>query len=479
MFNLLNSVQSLLSDNIVGKIATVIGSNSTVTKAALGKLLPSIMQGISRKGSTAEGASSLLNMFKKHDLGSGTLNNLTSSLSGGGATDSLMSKGSKLNDALFGDSVKDMIGNSGLDSGAASKLMNLATPIAMGALGKQVASSNLDAAGLSSMLKSQSMKVVDSTTSKATATRENVTRQTANKSGGGMMRWLIPLFLLLAAAWFFTQYLADKKAADGAEKTEMADKGTKAATHTHSDGTVHKGASHTHSDGTVHKGASHTHSDGTVHKGATHGDDMSKDGMKKDMEGKAMESGSEIASRMGITVDAAGNLVDKNGKILYNKGEFSVKDGEYFDADGNKLNLLQKISKAMGDAGKAVGGAVSGAAEKTADAFKDVFGGMFKKKMGGEAVAAYGLSDIVFDSDSHKITSFSKNEVMGLAEALKSTPDAKIKVQVSSADGGNKKVTKMRAQVVHDMLVTLGVADKQISAEGLGEGDGKVSIVIE
>ena len=68
---------------------------------------------------------------------------------------------------------------------------------------------------------------------------------------------------------------------------------------------------------------------------------------------------------------------------------------------------------------------------------------------------------------------------MGLAEALKSTPDAKIKVQVSSADGGNKKVTKMRAQVVHDMLVTLGVADKQISAEGLGEGDGKVSIVIE
>ncbi len=477
MFNLLNSVQGLLSDNLVGKIATVIGSNSTVTKAALGKILPSILQGISRKGATTEGASSLLSMFKNHDLGSSTLNNLTSSLSGGGATDSLLSKGSKLNDALFGDSVKDMIGTSGLDSGSASKLINLATPIALGALGKEVANKNIDAAGLSSMLKSQSMKVVDSTTTRST-TSEKVTSQPVKKSGGSMMRWLIPLFFLLAAGWFFTQYLGDKKAAKGADKTEMTDKGTKAATHTHSDGTVHQGATHTHSDGTVHQGATHTHSDGTVHNGATHSGDMKGD-MKDDMKGKAMESGADMAAKMGIKVDAAGNLVDTDGKILYNKGEFSFKDGEYFDADGNKLNLLQKIGKAMGDAGKAVGGAVAGAAGKTADAFKDTFGGMFKKKMGGEAVAAYGLSDIVFDSESHKITSFSKNEVMGLAEALKATPDAKIKVQVSSADGGDKKVTKMRAQVVHDMLVTLGVADKQISAEGIGEGDGKVSIVIE
>jgi len=471
MFNLLNSVQGLLSDNLVGKMASIVGSNSSMTKTALAKLLPSIMQGISRKGSTAEGASSLLNMFKDHDLGAGTLNNLTSSLGGGGATDSLMSKGSKLNDALFGNDLKNMIGTSGLDSGSASKLMNLATPIAMGALGKQVSSQNLDAAGLQSMLKSQSMKVADKvTTTKAT---QEVRRETAKPSGGGsMMRWLIPLFFLLAAGWFLTQYFADKNAAETTEVTTTERTATTSSTNT----------------------ATHTHADGTVHKGATHGDATSTtttaanavDAAKNGVTSAAGASASEVAAKAGISVDAAGNLVRKDGSIILKKGEFSIKDGEYFDADGKKLNLLEKLGKAVGDAGKAVGdagkavgGAVAGAAGKTADAFKDVFGGMFKKKKSGGAVAAYGLSDIVFDTESHKITSFSKNEVMGLANALKATPDAKIKVQVSSADGQDKKVTKLRAQVVHDMLVTLGVADKQISAEGLGAGDGKVSIVIE
>lgn len=477
MSNLLSSVRGLLSDNVVGKIATVIGSNNSLTKTALSKVLPSIMSGIANKGATSQGASSLLNMIKSHGMGAGTLNNLTSSLGGGGGTDSLLSKGGKLNDALFGDDLKGMLGSSGLDSGSASKLMNIATPIAMGSLGKVVSDKNLDAAGLQSYLKSQSMNVVDSgSTHKTTTTEKTATAERAvqTKSGGSIMRWLIPLFFLLGAGWFFTQYLNDKNAAttEAVETTTTAvtNKATKAATHTHADGTTHAG--HSHDAPTSAGGAK------DAIKGAA--------GAAAGAVGDAAKSG---AAGMGLSVDDAGNLV-RDGKILLKKGEFSVKDGEYYGADGKKLNFLEKVGKAVGDAGKAVGGAVgdagkavggavAGAAGKTADAFKDVFGGMFKKKKDGGAVAAYGLSDIVFDAESHKITSFSKNEVMGLASALKASPDAKVKVQVSSADGMDKKTTKMRAQVVHDMLVTLGVADKQISAEGLGAGDGKVSILVE
>ncbi len=486
MSNLLNSVKAVMSDNVVDKLASLVGSNSAVTKTALTSMLPSLMKGIISKGSSQTGASSLLSMIKDHDLGSGTLSNLSSSLGGGDSSKSFMDKGAKLNEAIFGSDLSKVTTPQGMDAGASSKLMNLATPILMGSIGKVVKTDNLDAKGLQSYLGSQKMKVVDHASARQTATSATTaTSDRVQKSGGSIMRWLIPLFFLLAAGWFFTQYLGDKKAADTqAEATTATEQkmrnnvSTSTATHTHSDGTVHKGAAHEGS-----------HKTGTVAGAAKDAANSAAGAVAGAAGTVAGAAGAVAGGAAGLTVDADGNLL-KDGKLFLKAGEFSVKDGEYFDKDGKSLGLLQKVGKAIGDAGKAVGGAVgdagkavggavAGAAGKTADAFKDVFGGMFKKKASGTAVAAYSLSDIVFDSESHKITTFSKNEVMGLAAALKATPDAKIKVQVSSSDGGDKKVTKQRAQVVHDMLVTLGVADKQISAEGMGAGDGKVNIVIE
>jgi len=485
MSNLLSTVQSVMSGNVVGKLSSLLGSNSSVTQSALSTMLPSLMKGIISKGSSQTGASALLGMLKDHDLGAGTLNNLSSSLGGGDASSSFMDKGAKLNEAIFGDDLKNVAVPKGLNAGSSSKLMNLATPILMGSLGKVVKSENLDAKGLQSYLDSQKMKVVDHTATRSTASAATAaTRETGaqvQKSGGGIMRWLIPLFLLLGAGWFFTQYLAGN---DG-----MTEKTAETATAAKTTATTSTKATHTHADGTVHEGHSHSgDAAGTVTDAAGKAGNAIK-GAAGAVAGAAGDAANAASGAAGLTLDKAGNLM-KDGKIFLKSGEFSVKDGEYFDKDGKSLGFLSKVGKAIGDAGKAVGGAVgdagkavggavAGAAGKTADAFKDVFGGMFKKKASGTAVAAYGLSDIVFDSESHKITSFSKNEVMGLASALKATPDAKIKVQVSSSDGADKGVTKKRAQVVHDMLVTLGVADKQISAEGMGAGDGKVNIVIE
>ena len=487
MSNLLSSVRAVMSDNVVGKLASIVGSNSAVTKTALTSMLPSLMKGIISKGSSQTGASSLLSMIKDHDLGSGTLSNLSSSLGGGDSSKSFMDKGAKLNEAIFGSDLSKVATPQGMNAGASSKLMNLATPILMSTIGKVVKTDNLDAKGLQAYLGSQKMKVVDHASTRKTATTTaTATSDRVQKSGGSIMRWLIPLFFLLAAGWFFTQYLGDKKAAadteveatTATERTMRNKVSTTTATHTHSDGTVHQGAAHEGS-----------HTTGTVAGAAKDAANSAAGAVAGAAGAVAGAAGAVTGGAAGLTVDADGNLL-KDGKLFMKAGEFSIKDGEYFDKDGKSLGLLQKVGKAIGDAGKAVGGAVgdagkavggavAGAAGKTADAFKDVFGGMFKKKASGTSVAAYSLSDIVFDSESHKITTFSKNEVMGLAAALKATPEAKIKVQVSSSDGGDKKVTKKRAQVVHDMLVTLGVADKQISAEGMGAGDGKVNIVIE
>ena len=474
MTNLLNVVQGALSGNVVGQISSLIGSNSSVTQTALTSMLPSMIKGLVSKGSTQEGAGQLLDMIKGNGLGAGTLDNLSSSLKGGNAS-SFMEMGSKLNSGIFGNKVSEMASAPGLSSGASSKLMNLAVPILMGSVGKMVAQKNLDASGLQSLLSNQKLDVAG-IAGKATSAASTATTAaaTTTKSGLGFIKWLLPLLLIGAAIWYFTTRGANTDTVNSSSTTTTTSPSTD--------------ASHGHDHGT----ASHTHSDGSVHQEATHsGDDMSGDNMAKDGMDKAGEGMDMAKERMagvkGLSIDADGNLL-KDGKLYLNKGEFTVKDGEYFGADGKSLGFLAKVGQAIGDAGKAAGGAVAGAATETADTFKNLFGGMFEKKANAGADAAagadlsgstYTLNDISFDAESNKITSFSKNEVEGLAAALKSHPDAKITVNVSAADGSSKGVTKNRAQVIHDMLVTLGVADKQISAKGLGSGDGNAFITID
>ncbi len=470
MVNILNLVKGAFSDGVITKLAGMLGSNSTVTQTAISRLLPSVMGGLIKKGSTEGGAQSLLNMIKDNDLGEGTIGKLSSLASGGDATDNFLKTGSKLNESLFGSSLKTMTAGTGLDAGASSKLLNMATPVVLGSLGKVVKAENLDAKGLQSFLAKQNDQQKGATSSATTHTAKHTTdTERAGRSGGGsIMKWLVPLFLLLSAAWFFLQNKNESTQTTNATATtqEVKTPAPKAPQATHQ--------------------ATHTHADGTVHEGHSHGTTADKSSVAKKATDAVTSAAAATAATggkvMGLFVDDAGNLV-KDGEILYKKGEFSIKDGQYLDASGKRIGLLEKVGQAIGDAGKAVGGAVAGAANKTADAFKDVFGGMFKKKAEGAAVSAYGLSQIKFDTESHKITSFSKQEVMGLAAALKAYPDSKIQVQVNTNDGAdgkeNEKLSKIRAEVVHDMLVTLGVSDKQISFKGMGQGADNVSITVQ
>ncbi len=450
--NLLNTVQGMLTGGVVDKLASLVGGNSSLIKTGLTSALPSLLKGIISKGSSAAGAGQLLDMIKN--------NNLTANMTPDNA---LLDKGAALNESIFGSALKD-INIPGVSGSQRSGLLNAATPMVMGSLGKIVKDRNLDAAGFSSFLNDQKSSILGAVSGAgiANSVRETVSHTSEKSSGGlGFLKFLLPLLLIAAAAWWFLN--KDKGTAEASTSTATE---TTAST----------------SNSTSSSTATHTHADGTVHSGHSHGDATSTTTTSTTTSGTSATGNVSVA---GFSLDAAGNLL-KDGELYLKKGEFTVKDGEYFDADGKSLGFIGKVGKAIGDAGKAVGGAVGdagkavggavgGAAEKTADFFKDTFGGMFKKKSEGTAVAAYSLSKISFDSESHKISSFSKNEVQGLAAALKAYPDSKITVKATGAD---KKTTKMRAQVIHDMLVTLGVADKQIDAEGAGEGAEAYSIVI-
>ncbi len=476
-FNLLEAVQDQLNDNILGKVAGVAGIGGDAAGSAMKSFLPTLLGGIINKGSTASGAGDLLDMVTKGGHNGGMLDNLGSVL--GGDTKGLMDTGNGLLSGIFGNnlsSIFNILGKvTGLTRGSSGSLMGLLAPIAMNVIGRQIKKKSLNAGGLKDMLSGQrgyvqsgipqdARSILGFADTGKTTTTTSTTHATETKSGGGLMKWLLPLALLLAALWFLTRMGGCGGTGTTTAVDADADKTTTTTT-THSSGT------HTHADGTVHSNDAHTHSAGdaagkVVDKAAEIGSNAA-DGVK----GAADKVAAGVAGAAGAAatymVDAAGNLVDGDGKILFKKGDFMEKDGYYVDKDGNKIGqILGKVKDA-----------VVGAAEKTADAFKNLFSGMVTKKAGSEST--YSLTKIQFDPENHKITSFSKAEVEGLAAALKANPTGKIQVQATTNDAGGKKVASLRAKVIEDMLVTLGVGKKQISSQGMDGSGETYKIVIQ
>lgn len=188
-------------------------------------------------------------------------------------------------------------------------------------------------------------------------------------------------------------------------------------------------------------------------------------------------------------VDDKGDLLDKKGNVVKKEGDFKLEGGYYVDENGDVIQRkIDKTKEKINQAVDKTKEAVSDAASATKEGVKSTFKELFNTKAVG---TAYTLPEITFDKTSHRITGMSKAEVEGLADALKEHPDARIQVQVHSADGKNraesKKISKLRAEVVKSMLVTLGVDEKQISSKGMGltvedaekAVENKVEVIVE
>lgn len=175
--------------------------------------------------------------------------------------------------------------------------------------------------------------------------------------------------------------------------------------------------------------------------------------------GLNLENAPEIKP-IGFYIDDAGNLVDKAGNIKVKAGEYDEVDGYYVDKEGNRLGrILGKFAEI-----------VKNAAEDVAIAFKDLFE---KDENKG---TTFTLQKMEWNPENHRIEDYSVKEIEALAAALKEHPESKIKVQAHTDDAGdkggeNKRLTSLRAEVVHNMLTTLGVPNKQISFKGMGSTD--------
>ncbi len=156
--NLLDIVKNQIGNSIASKAANLLGENAAATQKAMAVLLPSVLGGMANQATTLSGADNLLGMINKGGHDGSLLNSLGKVLENGGETEYLLKNGSKTINILFGDKVSDIAhwvaSHAGIKSGSAWSLLNLAAPILMGAISKNMDNSR-SASSLVSLLGSQ------------------------------------------------------------------------------------------------------------------------------------------------------------------------------------------------------------------------------------------------------------------------------------------------------------------------------------
>lgn len=157
MASLLESVMNQLGESDLQQLGQAAGVDRAAAEKALAAALPMILAGLAKNASSANGASALDRaLAKDHD--GGLLDNLSGYLTHGDT-----SAGDAILGHVFGnrtDAVGKGVGRaSGIDPAKAAKLMAMAAPLVMAALGRMRQKQNLDAGALGQVLAQQNRSV--------------------------------------------------------------------------------------------------------------------------------------------------------------------------------------------------------------------------------------------------------------------------------------------------------------------------------
>lgn len=146
--NLFNVSQNFFSPDIVQKFSRSIGQPIDKTKAGLMSVIPTLMNGIVSKGSTPEGAASLVDMANKQNF----------ELSAA-PDESKLSAGNEVVNNIFGSNLNSVVSRmgekTGLNNSTISKMMGLAAPLVMGVIGSKVKNEKMSSTGLMNFLSQQ------------------------------------------------------------------------------------------------------------------------------------------------------------------------------------------------------------------------------------------------------------------------------------------------------------------------------------
>lgn len=245
-FNIVDLVKDQVGDQLIGVLSGALGAGTDQTNGALAGALPSLLSGITNAASTPKGAVDLFNATQEQDNNMlGDIGNLL----GGDKAHEISNSGNSLLSNLLGEGALGQLAGvvasvAGVSRGNSNSLLGMLAPIIIGVIKNKVMEGGLNAGSLSNLLSDQKDNInaampqafsdqlqsagffdsitpdALSSTSAGASTAEPASSPaapaaTVEKSGGGIMKWALPLVAVLGLGWFGMQYM-NQQAADKA-----------------------------------------------------------------------------------------------------------------------------------------------------------------------------------------------------------------------------------------------------------------------
>ncbi len=217
--NLVSDITQNLNANLVTRVASAFGVDSTQVESAMSGGIPALLATLTSLASTPKGAATLNAAVAQQQPG--LLSSLTSMIGDAGQKGIVDAGRNTLTNLIGGSTLSAVAGAlgkyAGINEGVSKSIMGLLAPIVLGGLGQQQRASGLDASGLANLLTSQKDNILraippglsrtlgdtgildslaGSSARVANASRDYVAPETASwassKSSSSRSGWLLP-----------------------------------------------------------------------------------------------------------------------------------------------------------------------------------------------------------------------------------------------------------------------------------------------
>ena len=212
--NLIETILSAISPDMVSRIAGLLGESSDATGKGLAAAVPALLGGALQQSSRPGGAVNLINLISQATSGGNPLDQVGSLLSNDEARGALMGQGGSIVSSLLGSGgsgvTNALASLSGVRSGSMPGLLALVAPLVMGAIGKATGPTPT-VSGVQSLLTGQRASILNALPAGlgstlglgdagATVTSAVRTAEAGAASAAGGFRRMLPWLLLAGLA---------------------------------------------------------------------------------------------------------------------------------------------------------------------------------------------------------------------------------------------------------------------------------------
>jgi outer membrane protein OmpA-like peptidoglycan-associated protein len=165
MENIMDIMSTVFQGDAVERLSSQIHETRSATKRGLDTAVPASIAGLAAHTSNEQRAEELLQAIRGDDYPHVDATEVTRVVGDPAATTRVARSGEGFLNGIFGNRLSGIVdaiaGQSGVSRASASTLLGLATPLVLGAVGKEAKSRNLDARGLSRFLADQGRRASD------------------------------------------------------------------------------------------------------------------------------------------------------------------------------------------------------------------------------------------------------------------------------------------------------------------------------